>query len=190
MNRQTSHCCSVGRVLGAVALVALSSSTVFAQMPGLWTGTTSHGGRMAFYVNDDNTISFYQSDIVWTCESGTTVGGGGSASFPRVPIVDGNFEGGLPPREGGGFSILFSGAFSSDTEAAGSHTSDIAAFRILVDGFTAQICEDDADWMATWQGPVPPEPSTGLPFAPGDAVTTYSDGKLSFQIVKKAAAPK
>jgi hypothetical protein len=178
-------------MLGAAALVAFSSSTVLAQMPGLWTGTTSHGGQMSFRVNDDNTVSYYSSAAVWTCESGATVGGGFSLSFfPGVPIVDGNFEGGFPPRDGFSFSALFSGAFSSDTEAAGSHTSDTTAFRILDDGFTAQICEDAADWMATWQGPVPPQPTTGLPFAPGDAVTTYSDGKLSFQIVKKAAAPK
>ena len=186
MKRQTSHCCSIGLMLGAAALVALSSSTVLAQMPGQWVGTTSHGGQMAFRVNDDNTISTYQSNAVWTCESGSTVGGGFGSSFPRVPIVDGNFAGGFPPREGSGLSILFAGAFSSNTEAAGSHTSDIATFRILEEGFTSQICEDDADWTATWQGPVPPQPITSLRFAPGDAVTTYSDGKLSFQIVKHA----
>jgi hypothetical protein len=44
--------------------------------------------------------------------------------------------------------------------------------------------------MATWQRLAPPHPSAGLPFAPGDAVTTYSDGKLSFQIVKKGVAAK
>jgi hypothetical protein len=145
---------------------------------------------MSFLVNDDNTISTYGSNTLWTCESGSTVQGGFSTSFPKVPIVDGNFDGGFPPREGSGFSVQFVGAFSSDTEAGGSHVSDIPAFRILEDGFTSQICEDDADWTATWQGPVPPQPITSLRFAPGDAVTTYSDGKLSFQVVKKAVAPK
>jgi hypothetical protein len=118
------------------------------------------------------------------------VQGGFSSSFPNVSIVDGNFAGGFPPREGSGFSVLFAGAFSSNTDAAGSHTSDISAFRILEEGFTSQICEDDADWTATWQGPVPLQPVDSLRFAPGDAVTTYSDGKLSFQIVKKAVPPK
>lgn len=189
MERQTSHRCSVGSMLGAVALVVLSNSTLLAQVPGRWVGTTSRGGHMEFLVNPDNTVSNYQSDSLVTCESGGQYQGGFS-SFGPFEIVDGNFEGGSPPREPGSFSISFKGAFSSETEAAGSHSLILAAFRILKDGFTSQICEDDADWTAMWQEPAPPQPSTGPRFVPGDEMTTYSDGKLSFQFVKKAVAPK
>ncbi len=144
---------------------------------------------MEFQVNPDITVSNYQSNSLATCESGGQVPGG-FGFFAPVEIVDGSFEGGFPPREPGSFAIAFSGTFSSETEAAGSHSLILAAFRNLEDGFTSQICEDDAEWTAMWQEPAPPQPSTGLRFVPGDAVTTYSDGKLSFQFMKKAVAPK
>ena len=84
----------------------------------------------------------------------------------------------------------FSGTFSSETEAAGSHSFILAAFRSLEDGYTTQLCNDFSDWTATWQGPAQPQPAADLRVAPGDGVTTYSDGKTSFQFVKKAAAPR
>jgi hypothetical protein len=180
--------CSVGSKLGAVILsMVFGGHTLLAQAPGTWVGTTSRGGQMQFTVNPDGTIAPYQSEFLMTCESGTQFQSRLTVFGPPVPITDQSFDGGVPPRESGGIAFEFAGAFSSDTEASGGFSFILPAFRILDDGFTSQICQDGVDWSAVWQGPAAPQPGTGSSLSPGDQVTTFSDGNVSAQLVRRAS---
>jgi hypothetical protein len=172
-----------------ILAIALGSATLHGQMPGRWVGTTSHGGAMEFQVNPEG-VTPIQSEFSMTCESGAQFQTRLTVFSPPVPIIDQSFEERVPPREFGGIAFAFAGTFSSGTEATGSASFILPTFRILDEGFTSQLCQDEVEWTAVWQESSAPQRSASLRLAPGEQATTYSDGNVSIQLVTKAPAPR
>jgi len=151
--RQVSHfrCFPGLRLEVFVLAVALSASSAFAQRAGHWTGTNSFGFPMDFDVSTAGVITgYYTGFFQHTCPSGaqpfTSLRVGGA-----TPIVEGSFRDELPLSDGASFSSVFSGAFTSDTEANGNFTELSARFRVQGKDVDTQSCQSDSTWIASWE---------------------------------------
>lgn len=139
--------------------VALSASNALAQRAGHWTGTNSFGEPFEFTVSADSVITNYSTGLYqYTCPSGAmpfvlALGGG-------IPILRGGFRVEYAVRDGSGYATVFSGTFTSDTEASGDHHEDAARFRLEGKDVSTQICTSDFTWTAAWESANGAEPES------------------------------
>lgn len=93
--------------------------------------------------------------------SGARPGFGFGYGGLQIPIIDRSFTFDSPAADGDSRSLLFTGAFSSDTEASGNFY--FLEPRFLIVGGSdpdCQFCDADYTWTATWQSAAGPEDSS------------------------------